>query len=49
MAWRRTQKSALDHPAFSSRIAISGEIAAWPFKTRDKSVTRNAQDLRRLG
>ena len=31
--WRFNQKSALDRPVFSSRMAISGEIAARPFNT----------------
>ena len=31
----RSQNSALDQPAFSNRIAISGETAARPFSTRD--------------
>lgn len=34
--WRRSHWSAVDQPAFSSRIAISGEMAARPFSTRDR-------------
>ena len=36
LAWRRSQNPAFDHPAFSRRMAISGEIAARPFRTRER-------------
>ena len=36
MACLRSQNSALDQPAFSKQMAISGEIAAWPFRTRER-------------
>ena len=32
----RIQNTAFDQPAFSSRSAISGGIAAWPLRTRHK-------------